>query len=98
MIRVILPTHLSTLARVESEITLEVKGEVTQRSVLDALEQRYPVLSGTVREHGSKKRRPFIRFFACSEDVSHEPPDAPLPAEVAEGKEPFRIIAAIAGG
>ena len=98
MIRIVLPQHLRTLARVEGEVTLEVAGAVTQRSVLDALEARYPVLCGTMRDHVTLKRRPFIRFFACEEDLSHEPPDAPLPASVANGAEPFLIVGAIAGG
>jgi len=98
MIRVMLPTHLRALAKVEGEVTLEIEGAVTQRSVLDALEVCYPVLRGTIREHGTLKRRAFIRFFACEEDLSHEPPDAPLPDAVASGKEPFMVIGAIAGG
>ena len=98
MIRISLPFHLRTLAHVEDEITLEVAGVVTQRSVLDALEACYPVLRGTIRDHDTGKRRPFIRFFACEEDLSHEPPDDPLPEAVANGKEPFCVIGAIAGG
>jgi len=98
MIRVILPFHLRTLAQVNDEVTLDVQGEVTQRSVLDALEAQYPVLRGTIRDHDTGKRRPFLRFFACEEDLSHEPPDTPLPEAVASGKEPFCIIGAIAGG
>ena len=98
MIRVVLPAHLRTLAHVGSEVELEVEGRVTQRSVLDALEARYPVLRGTIRDHVTQQRRPFLRFFACEEDLSHEPPDAPLPDSVASGKEPFLIIGAIAGG
>jgi molybdopterin synthase sulfur carrier subunit len=98
MIRVMLPTHLRNLAQVEGEITLEVDGMVTQGSVLDALEARYPVLRGTIREHHTLKRRAFIRFFACQEDLSHQPPDAPLPEAVAKGIEPLMIIGAIAGG
>ena len=98
MIRVMLPQHLRTLAHVASEVTLEVEAPVTQRSVLDALEARYPMLCGAIREHESKQRRPFLRFFACEEDLSHESPDAPLPETVASGKEPFIIIGAIAGG
>jgi molybdopterin synthase sulfur carrier subunit len=98
MIRVVLPAHLRTLAKVEQEVTLEVDGPVTQRSVLDALETRYPVLRGTIRDHVTQKRRAFIRFFACEEDLSHEPPDAPLPDAVASGAEPFMVIGAIAGG
>lgn len=98
MIRVVLPFHLRTLAKVDDEVTLDIQGPVTQRSVLDALEAKYPVLRGTIRDHDSAKRRAFIRFFACEEDLSHEPPDAPLPDEVASGKEPFCVIGAIAGG
>ncbi|HKT12025.1 MAG TPA: MoaD/ThiS family protein [Terriglobia bacterium] len=98
MIRVVLPFHLRTLAKVDDEVTLDIQGEVTARSVLDALEAKHPVLRGTIRDHDTGKRRPFIRFFACEEDLSHEPPDAPLPAEVANGKEPFCVIGAIAGG
>jgi molybdopterin synthase sulfur carrier subunit len=98
MIRVVLPQHLRTLARVESEVQVEVAGPATQRSVLDALEAKYPMLCGTIRDHVSLKRRPFIRFFACQEDLSHEPDDAPLPDAVANGAEPFLVIGAIAGG
>jgi molybdopterin synthase sulfur carrier subunit len=98
MIRVILPHHLRTLAHVGSEVTLEVAGPVTQRSVLDALEGRYPMLRGTIRDHVTQQRRPFLRFFACEEDLSHESPDAPLPDVVASGAEPFIVIGAIAGG
>ncbi len=98
MIRVILPPHLRTLAHVDSEVTLEVEGQATQRSVLDALEARYPMLRGTIRDHDTQQRRPFLRFFACEEDLSHEPPDAPLPAAVASGAEPLVILGAIAGG
>jgi len=98
MIRVELPAHLRTLARVDREVQLDVQGPATQRSVLDALEARYPVLRGTIRDHVTQQRRPFLRFFACQEDLSHEPPDAPLPDEVTSGKEPFLIIGAIAGG
>jgi hypothetical protein len=98
MVRVILPQHLRTLAHAGSEVTLEVEGPVTQRSVLDALEARYPMLRGTIRDHGTQQRRPFLRFFACEEDLSHEPPDTPLPEAVASGKEPLLIIGAIAGG
>jgi molybdopterin synthase sulfur carrier subunit len=98
MIRVILPHHLRNLAGVGPEVTVEVEGQVTQRSVLDALEGSYPVLRGTIRDHTTQKRRPFLRFFACMEDLSHQPPDEPLPVEVASGKEPFRILGAIAGG
>ena len=98
MIRVTLPHHLRKLADVGPEVTLEVEGPVTQRSVLDALEARYPMLRGTIRDHVTQQRRPFLRFFACEEDLSHEPPDAPLPEAVASGAEPFLIIGAIAGG
>ena len=98
MIRVVLPQHLRTLASVGSEVQLEVEGPVTQRSVLDALEARYPMLRGTIRDHVTKQRRPFLRFFACEEDLSHDPPDTPLPEAVLSGKEPFLIIGAIAGG
>jgi molybdopterin synthase sulfur carrier subunit len=98
VIRVILPQHLRTLAHAGNEITLEVEGPVTQRSVLDALEARYPMLRGTIRDHVTQQRRPFLRFFACEEDLSHEPPDDPLPDAVASGKEPLLIIGAIAGG
>ena len=98
MIRVVLPTHLRTLAKVEGEVRLEIEGPVTQSTVLDALEARYPVLQGAIRDHVTKKRRPFIRFFACEEDLSHEPPDAPLPDTVVKGAEPFLVVGAIAGG
>ena len=98
MIRVVLPYHLRLLARVDGEVTLAVEGPVTQRTLLDALEARYPVLRGTIRDHVTRRRRPMLRFFACEEDLSHEPPDAPLPAEVAAGTEPLFIIGAIAGG
>jgi molybdopterin synthase sulfur carrier subunit len=98
MIRVVLPAHLRTLARVGGDVELEVKGNVTQRSVLDALETRFPMLRGTIRDQVTQERRPFLRFFACSEDLSHEPPDTPLPDAVASGSEPFFIIGAIAGG
>ena len=98
MIRVVLPQHLRTLANVTGEVTLEVDGQATQRSVLDALERCYPMLCGTIRDHTTQQRRPFLRFFACEEDLSHESPDAPLPAAVVEGREPFLIIGAIAGG
>ena len=98
MIRVVLPPHLKTLAKVDGEVTLEITGAVTQRSVLDALEERYPMLRGTIRDHGTKQRRPFLRFFACAEDLSHESPDTPLPQAVASGAEPFMVIGAIAGG
>jgi molybdopterin synthase sulfur carrier subunit len=98
MIRVVLPAHLRTLANVRGEVTVEVKGEVTQRSVLDALEASYPMLQGTMRDHVTLQRRPFLRFFACQEDLSHESPDAPLPDAVVSGSEPFLIVGAIAGG
>ena len=98
MVRVVLPFHLRTLAKVDDEVTLDIEGPVTQRSLLDALEAKYPVLRGTIRDHDSAKRRAFIRFFACEEDLSHEPPDAPLPEDVVSGKEPFCVIGAIAGG
>ena len=98
MIRVVLPQHLRTLARVEGEVLLEVPSPVSQRSILDALETRYPMLRGTIREHGSLARRPRVRFFANAEDVSHRPPDEPLPDPVARGDEPFLIVGAIAGG
>ncbi len=98
MIRVSLPAHLRTLARVNGEVELEVEDPVTLSSVLDALEARYPVLRGTLRDHVTQQRRPFVRFFACEQDLSHEPPDAPLPESVERGEEPFLIIGAIAGG
>ena len=99
MIRIVLPVHLRTLARVGGEVELDVAtAPLTTRAVLDALESTYPVLRGTIRDHAAGKRRPLLRFFACEHDISHEPPDAPLPAEVASGKEPFLIIGAIAGG
>jgi len=98
MIRVVLPAHLRTLARVHGEVELPVDGEVTQRAVLDALEARYPVLRGTIRGHDGGQRRAFIRFFACEQDLSHESPDAPLPAAVAAGAEPYLIVGAMAGG
>jgi molybdopterin synthase sulfur carrier subunit len=98
MIRVELPFHLRTLAQVQGEVTLEVEGAVTQRAVLDALEARYPILRGTIRDHDTLRRRAFLRFFACGEDLSHESPDAPLPDAVATGAEPFMVIGAIAGG
>jgi molybdopterin synthase sulfur carrier subunit len=98
MIRVTLPAHLRKLAHVDGEVKLEVDGQVTQRSVLDALEARYPMLRGTIRDQVTQKRRAFVRFFACQEDLSHEPPDAPLPDAVATGAEPFMIVGAIAGG
>ena len=98
MIRIILPFHLRTLANVGNEVSLEVEGPVTQRSVLDALEARYPMLRGAIRDHDTLQRRPFLRFFACEEDLSHNPPDTPLPDAVVSGKEPFIVIDAIAGG
>jgi molybdopterin synthase sulfur carrier subunit len=98
MIRVVLPQHLRTLAHAGREVTLEVEGVITQRSVLDALEARYPMLRGTIRDHVTLQRRPFLRFFACEEDLSHEPPDALLPDAVASGAEPLVILGAIAGG
>ena len=98
MIRVVLPAHLRTLAKVNGEVKLDVAGPATQRSVLDALEARYPALIGTMRDHATQQRRPFVRFFACEEDLSHEPPDAPLPEAVASGNEPFLVVGAIAGG
>ena len=98
MIRIILPQHLRTLARVSGEVTLEVTGPVTQRAVLDALECRYPMLRGTIRDHVTHKRRAFVRFFACEQDLSHESPDTPLPDAVGTGSEPFLIVGAMAGG
>ena len=98
MIRVVLPAHLRALARAGGEVELQVEGEVTQRAVLDALEARYPVLRGTIRGHNGGPRRAFIRFFACEQDLSHESPDAPLPAAVAAGAEPYLIVGAMAGG
>jgi hypothetical protein len=98
MIRVVLPAHLRTLAHVAGEVQLEVEGPATQRSVLDALEARYPMLGGTIRDHVTGQRRPFVRFFACEQDLSHEPPDAPLPGPVATGAEPFLVVGAVAGG
>jgi hypothetical protein len=98
VIRVVLPAHLRTLARVGGEVTLELEGPVTQRSVLDALEARYPMLRGAIRDHVTQRRRPFVRFFACAEDVSHDSPDAPLPDAVAAGAEPFLVVGAMAGG
>jgi molybdopterin synthase sulfur carrier subunit len=97
-IRVELPAHLRTLAQIHGEVTLEVAPPITQRSVLDALEASYPMLCGTIRDHDTQQRRPFLRFFACEEDLSHEPPDAPLPEAIATATEPFLIIGAIAGG
>ena len=98
MIRVVLPAHLRTLARVDGEVKLQVESPVTQRSVLDALEASYPMLCGTIRDHGGGRRRAFVRFFACEQDLSHEQPDAPLPAAVATGAEPYLIVGAMAGG
>ena len=98
LIRVAMPAHLRTLAGVSGDVTVEVEGEVTRRKVLDALETRYPMLRGTIREHVSGERRPFLRFFACGEDITHQSPDAPLPNEIASGAEPFYVIGAIAGG
>jgi molybdopterin synthase sulfur carrier subunit len=98
MIRVVLPAHLRSLARVEDEVTLDLDGQATLRSVLDALEARYPMLRGTIRDHITHKRRSFVRFFACEEDLSHEPPDFPLPEAVANGAEPFLVVGAMAGG
>lgn len=98
MIRVVLPHHLRELARVTGEVSLDVTGPVTQRAILDALEARYPPLRGTLRDHVTQKRRAHVRFFACQEDLSHDPADAPLPAAVVEGREPFLVIGAIAGG
>jgi sulfur-carrier protein len=98
MIRVLLPQHLRTLARVDDEVTLDVEGPATLGAVLDALEARYPVLRGAIRDHTTRKRRAFVRFFACEQDLSHEPPDAPLPEPVLSGAEPFLIVGALAGG
>ena len=98
MIRVQLPQHLRTLAKVQGEVQLEIEGPITQRSVLDALEARYPMLQGTLRDHVSRQRRPYVRFFACEQDLSHDPPDTPLPEAVVSGAEPFLIVGAIAGG
>jgi len=98
MIRVVLPQHLRTLARVGEEVEVRVDGPATQRSVLDALEANYPVLRGTIRGHVTHRRRPFVRFFACEQDLSHEPPDAPLPEPVASGAEPLLVVGAMAGG
>ena len=98
MIRVVPPAHLQSLAHVDDEVALQVNGQVTLRSVLDALETSYPMLRGTIRDHVTQQRRPFVRFFACEQDLSHEPPDAPLPDAVASGAEPFFIVGAIAGG
>jgi sulfur-carrier protein len=98
MIRVVLPAHLRTLAKVSGEVQFEIEGQVTQRSVLDAVEARYPMLRGTIRDHVTQKRRPFVRFFACEQDLSHESPDAALPEAVSTGAEPFLVVGAIAGG
>jgi molybdopterin synthase sulfur carrier subunit len=98
MIQVVLPAHLRTLARIDGDVKLEIQGEATQRSVLDALETKYPMLQGTIRDHVTRERRPYIRFFACSEDLSHQAPDAPLPDQVIAGTEPLFIVGAIAGG
>jgi hypothetical protein len=98
MIRVVLPYHLRTLARVDGEVELDIAGQATQRAILDALEARYPMLRGTIRDHVTERRRPFLRFFACEEDLSHERPDAPLPDAVATGAEPFLVVGAMAGG
>ena len=98
MIRVVLPAHLRTLARVNGEVTLDVRGQVTQRSVITALEMSYPMLRGTIRDHVTERRRPFVRFFACEQDLSLEPPDAPLPEAIATGAEPFLVVGAMAGG
>ena len=98
MIRVVLPAHLRTLAQVDGEVQLSLDGDVTPRAVLDALEDRYPMLAGTIRDQATQQRRSFVRFFACEEDLSHEPPDTPLPQRVAAGEEPFLIVGAMAGG
>ena len=98
MIRVVLPAHLRKLARVDGEVHVDVPAPVTQRSVLDALEERHPVLRGTIRDHVTQRRRPFVRFFACAQDLSNDPPDAPLPDAVATGAEPFLVVGAMAGG
>jgi hypothetical protein len=95
---VVLPEHLRRLARVDGEVRLQIEGPVTQRSVLDAVETTFPMLRGTIRDHDTKRRRPFVRFFACQQDLSHEPPDAPLPAAVATGVEPLLVVGAMAGG
>ena len=98
MVKVVLPPHLRNIAKVHGDVELDVKGAVTQRSILDALEAKYPVLCGTIRDHVTKERRAFLRFFVCSEDWTHESPDSPLPAKIASGEEPFMVIGAIAGG
>lgn len=98
MIRIVLPAHLRTLARVEGEVALEVEGQATQCSVLDAVEARFPMLKGAIRDHVTHERRPFVRFFACGEDLSHQQPDVPLPELIATGAEPFLIVGAMAGG
>jgi molybdopterin synthase sulfur carrier subunit len=98
MIRVVLPTHLRTLARVDDEVAVAIEGRATRASVLDALEAAYPVLRGTIRDQVTRERRPFLRFFACEQDLTHEPPDAPLPDAVARGAEPFLVVGAMAGG
>lgn len=98
MVRVVLPFHLRTIAKVSGEVELAVDGPVTQRAIIDALEERYPMLSGTIRDHVTHVRRPFLRFFACERDLSHEPPDSPLPGPVATGEEQFLIIGALSGG
>ncbi|GAB4436865.1 MAG: MoaD/ThiS family protein [Anaerolineae bacterium] len=98
MIKVVLPFHLRTLARVQGKVSLQIDGPVTQRAILDALEAEYPMLRGTIRDHATHERRPFLRFFACGEDWSHQPPDTPLPEAVASGAEPFLVVGALAGG
>jgi molybdopterin converting factor small subunit len=98
MIRVVLPAHLRTIAQISGEVELDVKGQITQRSVLDALEALYPALQGTIRDHVTQQRRPFVRFFACEQDLSHQSPDTPLPGAVVSGAEPFLVVGAIAGG
>jgi hypothetical protein len=98
MIRVVLPYHLRTLARVDGEVTVDVQGQVTPGAIVDALEARYPTLRGTIRHHVTKQRRPFVRYFACGEDISHESPDTPVPEAVAKGDEPFLVVGAVAGG
>ena len=97
-VRVILPAHLRSMAKVDGEVTVDVPGEVTQRSVLDAVEAAFPMLLGTIRDRATAQRRPFVRFFACAEDLSHQPPDTPLPEQVVQGKEPFMVVGAMAGG